>query len=187
MKSLRKKANAVRASHPDRIPTWFSALALITAWRRNDRFGPAALQRSAACAQASCRFVILRSRTCDPCGGQRSFLLVAPKSNQQGGGGGRNARATSRACARFLEYPPAIHPRESPAPLALPQAFGKLRNSHVSLNPLSARRLALATQKTCALVQNLWRTRLPCGRLRKTKNESLPPSCSLVISMTCTL
>jgi len=30
------------------------------------------------------------------------------------GGGGRNARATSRACARFLECPPTIHPRESP-------------------------------------------------------------------------
>jgi hypothetical protein len=32
-----------------------------------------------------------------------------------------------------------------------------------------------ATQKTCAVVQNLWRMRLPCGRLRKTKNEYLPP------------
>ena len=27
----------------------------------------------------------------------------------------------------FLERPPAIHSRESPAPLALPQSFGKLR------------------------------------------------------------
>ena len=48
------------------------------------------------------------------CGGRRSVLLSAPKSNEQVGGGGRNARATSRTCARCLECPPAIHPRESP-------------------------------------------------------------------------
>jgi hypothetical protein len=41
--------------------------------------------------------------------------FFAPKSKLQDGGGGRIARATSRACARFLECPPAIHPRESPA------------------------------------------------------------------------
>jgi hypothetical protein len=43
------------------------------------------------------------------------FPLPAPKSQERDGGGGRNARATSRARARFLECPPAIHPRESPA------------------------------------------------------------------------
>ena len=42
-------------------------------------------------------------------------------------------------------------------PLALPQSFGKLRNSHVSLNPLSDRLFPLATQKTCPVVQKLWR------------------------------
>jgi hypothetical protein len=73
----REKANAVQASHPDRIRTWFPAL-LVTAWRRNDRFSPTALQRSAAFAEACCRFVILRSRTCKLCGGQRPF--PAPRS-----------------------------------------------------------------------------------------------------------
>jgi hypothetical protein len=73
-------------------------------------------------------------------------------------------------------------------PLALPQSFGKLRNSHVSLNPLSARLFGLATQKSSAVVQNLWRMRLPCGRLRKTKNEySRHPFHALVISITYTL
>ena len=55
-------------------------------------------------------------------------------------------------------------------PLALPQSFGKRRKLHVSLNPLSARLLRLATQKTPALVQKLWTMRLPCGSPRKTKN-----------------
>ena len=55
-------------------------------------------------------------------------------------------------------------------PLALPQSFSKLRKLHVSLNPLSARLLRLATQKTCPLVQKLWRMRLACGRPWKTEN-----------------
>jgi hypothetical protein len=69
---------------------------------------------------------------CNRCGGQRLNLL-----QEQEGGGGRNARATSRACA-FLEVSPrqfafAFHR----LPLALPQSSSQIRNSHVSLNPLS--------------------------------------------------
>ena len=85
-------------------------LCLVTAWWRNDCFSPTALQRSAAFAKAGCRFVIVRSRTCNRCGVQRP--CPAPKSRM--GEEGRNARATSRAHARFLVCPPAIHPRESP-------------------------------------------------------------------------
>jgi len=164
---------------PDRVRTWFPALAFITAWRRNDRFGPTALPlsraTSAAFAEASCRFVILRWTNLR----LLRWPAVLPAScseEQQARWGRRPQRPGNQSRLRaFLEYPPAIHPRESPAPLALPQSFGKLRNSHVSLNPLSARLLRPATQKTCAVVQNLWRMRLPCGRLRKTKNEYLPP------------
>jgi len=92
-------------------------LCLVTAWWRNDCFSPTALQRSAALAKAGCRFVIVRSRTCNRCGVQRS--CPAPCSKEQGaksgmGEEGRNARATSRAHARFPVCPPAIHPRESP-------------------------------------------------------------------------
>jgi hypothetical protein len=101
-----------------------------------------------------------------------SFPARASRSEEQAarqvGGGGRNARATSRARARFLERPPATCFRLSPAPLALPQSSGELRNSHVSLNPLSARLLRLATQKPRPLVQKLWTTSLPCGSPRKT-------------------
>jgi hypothetical protein len=37
------------------------------------------------------------------------------KAKEQIGGGGRNARATSTRLRAFLDFPPAIHPRESPA------------------------------------------------------------------------
>jgi len=102
------------------------------------------------------------------------FPLPAPKSQERDGGGGRNARATSRACARFLEVPRRFTLENRRLPLALPQSSGKLRNSHVSLNPLSARLLRLAIQKTSPLVQNLWTMCLPCGSSRKTKNKYFP-------------
>src|ERR1017187_2041684 len=79
-------------------------------------------------------------------------------------------RATSRACARFWSVPRRFPLENRRLPLALPQSFGKLRNSHVSLNPLSVRLFRLATQKGCGVVQKLWRMRIPCGRARKTKN-----------------
>ena len=58
-------------------------------------------------------------------------------------------------------------------PLALPQSSGKHRNSHVSLNPLSATSLRPATEKTSPLVQKLWTMCLPCGSPRKTENKYL--------------
>lgn len=85
-------------------------LQLVTAWRRNDRFSPTALPRSAAFAKASRRLVIVRSPTCNCCGGQRSF--PAPKSRV-----GEEAVMPGQpvALARVFWNPPAIHPRESPA------------------------------------------------------------------------
>jgi len=56
-------------------------------------------------------------------------------------------------------------------PLALPQSSGKVRNSHVSLNPLLSSLLRPARQKARPFVQKLWTLRLPCGRTRKTKKE----------------
>jgi hypothetical protein len=91
-----------------------SCFALVTARRRNDRFGPAALARSASFAEAGCRSVIvdqeiLRSRARNLCAGQRP--CPAPRSKW---GRGRNARATSSRLRAFPECPPAVHPRESP-------------------------------------------------------------------------
>jgi len=45
-------------------------------------------------------------------------------------GGGRNARATSRASA-FLEFPPVIHPRESPAAAGSAAIIRQVQDSHV--------------------------------------------------------
>jgi hypothetical protein len=67
--------------------------------------------------------------------------------------------------------PSAIRLRGSPLPLALPQPSGKPKNTHVSLNPLSVTLLRAAIQKARMLVKNLWRMRLPCGRLWKTKQQ----------------
>jgi len=97
--------------------------------------------------------------------------LPAPKSEERSGGVGRNARATSSRSRAFSGFPSGNSPsRITGLPLALPQSFGKLRNSHVSLHPLSDRWLRVATQKPCFVVKKLWRTYLPCGSPRKTEN-----------------
>ena len=67
---------------------------LITAWRRNDRFGPAALAlsraTSAAFAKASCPFLISRSKDLaitnwQACGGQRSVPFRAQRATNRWG------------------------------------------------------------------------------------------------------
>jgi hypothetical protein len=172
---LAQKIECGRASHPTAFVRGF-LLCLITAWRRNDRFSPTALERSAAFAKASCQFVISRSRINNRRGGQRPCPAACSKEQSQDGGGGRNARATRRACARFWIVPRQFTLENHRLPLALPQSFGKLRKLHVSLNPLSASLSRPATQKLCPLVQKLWTMRLPCGRPRKTKNKYSPPN-----------
>jgi len=106
------QTNAARASHPSRTYV-ISCTCPITAKQRNDRFSRTALEEmpSAAFAEASCRFVTLRSRLINRRSGQRS--CPAPKSRL--GEGGRNARATSSRLRTLSGFPPAIHPRESPA------------------------------------------------------------------------
>jgi hypothetical protein len=89
-------------------------------------------------------------------------------------------------CARArFQFPPAIHPRELPAAagfaaIILRQA---LRFTTYSLNPLSDRMLRPATEKPSALVQKLWTIGLPCGTLRKTKNEPRNEKCPRVFSI----
>jgi hypothetical protein len=60
-----------------------------------------------------------------------------PCFNEQVGGGGRNARATSRVQRFWMFSPRQSALTDCRLPLALPQLSGKLRNSHVSLNSLS--------------------------------------------------
>lgn len=73
-----------------------------------------------------------------------------------------------RACARFRKSP-----GNSPSRIAGCRWLSRNHSAGsgmptFSLNPLSARLLRSAIQKTCLLVQKLWRMRLPCGSPRKT-------------------
>jgi hypothetical protein len=67
-------------------------------------------QASAAFAEASYRSAIVRSRIRNRCDDQQSTMLRRARR-----GGGRNARATSRAVRVSGSLPPAIHSRELPA------------------------------------------------------------------------
>jgi hypothetical protein len=81
-----------------------------------------------------------------------------------------NARSTSRAKRVSGSRSPRRLTLESHRLLlARPQSSGRVRNSHVSLNPLSSSLLRPAIQKVRVVVQKLWRMRLLCGRQRKTK------------------
>ena len=79
-----------------------------------------------------------------------------------------------RTRARFV-CPLAIHPRELPAATGVTAIIVRqaLRVPTFSLNPLCARRLHIATEKHSPVVQKLWTRALPCGSLRKNKNEPL--------------
>ncbi len=150
---------------------------LITAWRRNDRFGPIALPlsraTSATFAKASCPFVISRSRTGKPAVASGPSCFRS-KSNEQVGEEAAMPGQPVALARVFWNVPRRFTLENHRLPLALPQSFGKLRKLHVSLNPLSVTLLRLATQKTQPLVQKLWTLRLPCGRPRKTKNKYFP-------------
>jgi hypothetical protein len=148
-----------RASHPTAFVRGFLR-CLITAWRRNDRFGPTALLLSRA-TSAACAKRVAHSQSRDHELASLRWPTVRPNSLL--------LRATSRwgeeaampgqpvALARVAGMSPGDSPsRITRLPLALPQSFGKLRKLHVSLDPLSVRSLRLATQKTHPLVQKLW-------------------------------
>jgi hypothetical protein len=165
---------------PDRIRSWFPALPF-TAWRWNDRFSPTALERSAAFAKASCRFMISRSQgpryhdSATAAVASGPVLLPAPKSTRRMGEEAATPGQPVALARVFWIIPRQFTLENHRLPLALPQSFGKLRKLHVSLNPLSASLSRPATQKTCPLVKKLWTMCLPCGRPRKTKNKHFPP------------
>jgi hypothetical protein len=105
---------------------------------------------------------------------------VLSRLRRAGGGEGRYAQATSRTCARFW-VPRQFTLENRRLPLTLPQSFGKLRTSHVSLDPLSARTLHPATEKSCAVVQKLWTMPIPCGIPWKNGAKLLPRFISIRI------
>jgi len=121
-------------------------------------------QASATFAEANCRTAISQRRIRNSAVGQRPVFC----SGEQQGGGGRNARATSRAKRVSGSSPRQFTLENCRLPLTLPQSFGPVRNSHVSLNTLSVTLLLAASQKPRPIVQKLWTSRLPCGRQRKS-------------------
>jgi hypothetical protein len=122
---------------------------------------------SAAFAKAGCTrdlATTMRNR----CGGRQPI-----PTHERDRGGGRNARATSSRSHAFPICPPAIHPRESPA-AAGPAAIIRQAQKTLtfSLHPLSVRTPRPAMRKQPTLVRKLWTKCLPCGKPRKTENDS---------------
>jgi hypothetical protein len=64
-----------------------------------------------------------------------------------------------------------IHPQNHRLPLAHRNHPANAKTITFSLQTLSLRSPAPATQNHSLAVQNLWTMKLPCGRMRKTKNE----------------
>jgi len=96
-----------------------------------------------------------------------SFSLLRRAEGEEAASPGNQSR--KRVSGSF---PPAIHFRESPVPLVLPQSFGPARNFHVSLDTLSVTSGRAATPKTGGTVKKLWTMRLPCGSPRKSPTRS---------------
>ena len=116
---MAQKIECGPASHRTAFVRGF-LLCLITAWRRNDRFSPTALERSAAFAKASCRFMISRSKDLAITNQQPprwpAALPCCLLQRAVAGWGRRPQRPGNPSRLRaFLDRPPAIHPRESPA------------------------------------------------------------------------
>lgn len=137
---------------------------------------PIGVEMTASARQRSNRVPRLPTRVADPSSCDPESALAnadqQPSLLRRARWGRRPQRPGNQSRSRaFSGFPPAIHSRESPLPLALPQSSGQLRNSHVSMHPLSARSSRSATQKPRTVVKKLWRMRLPCGSQRKTKNK----------------
>jgi hypothetical protein len=156
-----------RASHPRPHQTWVPALCL--SHRGSGAVTASACQRSKGVPHCRRQVPVraLAITTSTAAGWPAAFLLRKARN----GGGGRNARATSSRSRTFWKSsPPAIRFRKSPAAAGLPQSSSKLKNSHVSLHPLSSTSPGAAIQKAPSLVKKLWTITLPCGTARKTKD-----------------
>lgn len=146
------------ASHPGPHVACVPVLPLVTAERRNDCLSLTALARRALSLRLVA-VVISRSLPSNP----RSQWLFLPL--QARGGGGRNARATSRAVARHLDvFPPAIRSRESPAaagsaaiirPSQKPSRFAAPTLCHIFLH--SNTKNVLHCAETVDEVTSLWK------------------------------
>jgi len=174
IKRCRRKQKAARkkcgpGQPPEPHCTWISCSASVTAERRNDRFDPTALARSAAFAEAGCRSVTLPPPTCNRCGCQQPV-----PARQEGEEAATPGQPVSRLRA-FPECPPAVHSRESPVVAGSAAVIQQAQERPRFAEPNSpADRRRPQQEKSTTLVQKLWTTSLPCGRPRKTKAKNLP-------------
>jgi hypothetical protein len=159
---------------PEPHRSWISCPAIPPLGAASRCTGPTALTRSATFTSTGRSCAIRRTSALQPL--RRPAAQPAPRADCRGG---RNARATG---LRSRAFP--ISPGNSPSRIAgchrrhRKSSFGKLlRIATFSLNPLSGRTLRSATKKLCTIVQKLWTIVLPCGKLRKTAQDSRPDKC----------
>ena len=89
------------ASHPGPHHSCVPVPALSPRRRRHERYSQHLPRGALHMLKLGYRLAIVRSRISNRCGTNSSAL-----PQEQGGGGGRNARATSRAVARFWKFSP---------------------------------------------------------------------------------
>jgi len=164
-----QNSSAVQASHPDRIGRGFLLLPFVTARRRNDCFSPTALPLSRSEECRICQKPVALRRSRDRAAQLLRWPAALPVLSNRRGEEAAMPGQPARAHARFWDVPRRLTFVNHRLPLALPQSSGQFRNAHVSLNPLSVKLLRVAIQKTVSVVKKLWRMRVPCGGMRKTK------------------
>jgi hypothetical protein len=99
-----------RASHPGPHLSCVPDLPSSPQRRRHDRFSPTTPASGCCTCRSQLPICYLAMANLQPCGGQRPVFC----SEEQQGGGGRNARATSRAERVSGSFPPVTPSRESP-------------------------------------------------------------------------
>jgi hypothetical protein len=97
-----------------------------------------------------------------------------PQPAQADWAGGRNARATGTHSRAFpnSRWQFTLENCQSATGVTAIISWQALRLTTYSLHPLCSGMFEAATEKQFPLVQKLWTTKLPCGGLRKTAEES---------------
>jgi hypothetical protein len=121
--------------------------------------------QSATFAETSCRSVTLRSRARNRCGGRRP--CSAPRSKR-----GRPQRPGNQLALARFRMSPAVHPQEPPVVAGSSAIIQQAQECpRVAAQHSPADCFGPQQEKARALVQKLWTTNLPCGRLRKTRKD----------------
>ncbi len=165
--ALKNKCGPDQPSEPHR--SWISLLAF-------PPLGAAGRRYWSDSAHAECHFYQYWLQTRDSVNHFPATPAVAscPAHSRAGCGGGRNARATGTHSRAFPNFPWqfTLENCQSATGVTAIISWQALRFATYSVNPLWYGMFRAATEKHFPLVQKLWTTILPCGKLRKTKNET---------------